>query len=117
MTGRVDKRISTRRVLRRRFLAELVVELRVIWPLLSGLLLLIVLLGTVIDVIEGWSLPDSVYFSFVTGLTIGYGDLVPKGMLSRTLAAVVGMLGILLTALVAAVAVTALGRVFREEEH
>ncbi len=117
MNGRGDTRIPGRRGLRRQFLAELAVELRIIWPILSGILLLIVLLGTVIGLIEGWSLGDSVYFSFVTGLTIGYGDLVPKAMLSRALATLIGMMGILLTALVAAIAVTALGRVFRDDER
>jgi hypothetical protein len=117
MNGQVDPSIPRRRLLRRRFLAELAVELRIIWPILSGLVLLIVLVGTVIGLIEGWSLGDSVYFSFVTGLTIGYGDLVPKAMLSRALAAVLGMMGILVTALVAAVAVTALGRVSRGDER
>jgi hypothetical protein len=48
------------------------------------------------------------YFAFVSGLTIGYGDLVPKTLLSRTLAIGIGFTGILLTGLVAAVAVHAL---------
>jgi hypothetical protein len=52
---------------------------------------------------------DSVYFSFVTGLTIGYGDLVPKTLLARALATLIGATGILVTALMAAVAVKALG--------
>ena len=51
---------------------------------------------------------ESIYFSFVTGLTIGYGDLAPKTLLTRTLAVVIGACGILLTALIAAVAVKAL---------
>jgi hypothetical protein len=28
--------------------------------------------------VEGWSLGDAVYFTFITGRTIGYGDLVPR---------------------------------------
>jgi hypothetical protein len=46
--------------------------------------------------------------SFVTGLTIGYGDLAPQTMLTRTLAVLIGVCGGLLTALFAAVAVKAL---------
>ena len=49
--------------------------------------------------LEDWSLGDGVYFSFVTGLTIGYGDLVPRRALSRFLAILIGILGTLLTAL------------------
>jgi hypothetical protein len=48
------------------------------------------------------------YFAFVSGLTIGYGDLAPKSLLTRTLAVLIGICGVLVTALVAAVAVKAL---------
>ena len=58
--------------------------------------------------LEGWTVPESIYFSFVTGLTIGYGDLAPKTLMTRTLAILIGACGILLTALIAAVAVKAL---------
>ena len=52
--------------------------LRVVWPILSGLLVLIVGLGVVTGLVEGWSVQESVYFSFVSGLTIGYGDFAPR---------------------------------------
>ncbi len=35
------------------------------------------------SVVEGWSVLDSVYFSVITGLTIGYGDLVPHDPVSK----------------------------------
>ena len=92
----------------RNFLVGLYVGLRVVWPILSGLLLLIVALGLVIGRIEGWTITESVYFAFVSGLTIGYGDLAPKTVLTRLLAIVIGICGVLVTALVAAVAVRAL---------
>ena len=94
--------------LRRSFIVGLVAGLRVVWPILSALLGLIVALGLAVGLLEGWSVPDSIYFSFVTGLTIGYGDLAPKMQLTRILAVLIGICGILLTALVAAVAVKAL---------
>jgi hypothetical protein len=97
------------RALRRSFLHGLFVGLRVVWPVLSALLATIVVLGVVIGIREGWSVGDSVYFAFVSGLTIGYGDLAPKTPLTRTLAIVIGICGVLVTALVAAVAVKALG--------
>ena len=94
--------------MRRQFLLNLGAGLRVVWPILSGLLVVIVALGIVIGRIEGWSFTDSIYFAFISGLTIGYGDLVPKAPLSRMLAVVIGMTGILLTGLVAAIGVQAL---------
>jgi hypothetical protein len=74
------------------------------------LLLVMALLGAVIGRVEGWPLSEAIYFAYVSGLTIGYGDLVPNEPLSRVLAIVVGFTGILLTGLVAAVGVRALER-------
>ncbi|QJR16694.1 potassium channel family protein [Usitatibacter palustris] len=73
------------------------------------LLLLMVALGVVAGMNEGWSLQDSIYFAFVSGLTIGYGDLAPKTLLGRTLAIMIGVCGVLFTALLAGVAVKAIG--------
>jgi CBS domain containing-hemolysin-like protein len=94
--------------MRRHFATGLLFGLRVVWPILSVLLGAIVLLGLVIGLLEGWSVQASIYFGLVTGLTIGYGDLAPKTLLTRTLAILIGLCGVLLTALVAAVAVRAL---------
>jgi Ion channel len=96
------------RSLRRNFVAGLIAGLRVVWPILSGLLGLIIALGLVVGLIEGWSVHESIYFAFVSGLTIGYGDLAPKSFLTRVLAILIGVCGVLLTALVAAIAVKAL---------
>ena len=102
------------RTLRRDFLVDLVSGLRVVWPILSVLLVLIVLLGATVGALEGWSVAESIYFSFVTALTIGYGDLAPSMLLTRMLAILIGVCGILLTALVAAVAVKALNIASRD---
>jgi hypothetical protein len=96
------------RALRTKFAAGLLAGLRVVWPILSVLLALIVGLGMLVGLLEGWSLHESVYFAFVSGLTIGYGDLAPKSLLTRVLAIAIGVCGVLVTALVAAIAVKAL---------
>jgi hypothetical protein len=94
--------------MRSRFRNGLLAGLRVVWPVLSALLALMAGLGVAVAVIEHWPLTDGVYFAFVSGLTIGYGDLVPKAPLARLLAIAVGFTGILLGGLVAAVGVQAL---------
>jgi hypothetical protein len=96
------------RTLRRKFAAGLLTGLGVVWPILSVLLGLIIALGLVVGLREGWSVHESIYFAFVSALTIGYGDLAPHSLLARTLAIVIGVCGVLLTALVAAIAVKAL---------
>lgn len=82
--------------------------LRVVWPILSALLVLIVGLGVIVGLREGWSVQESIYFSFITALTIGYGDHTPTTLLTRTLAILIGISGVLMTALIAAIAVRAL---------
>jgi len=102
---------SNPRAMRRAFIRGLFFELRVVWPVISGLLVLIVALGVVIGLIEGWPVHQSIYFAFVTGLTIGFGDFVPKTVVTRGLTIVIGICGVLLVALLAAVAVKALDAV------
>ena len=102
------------RILRRHFLGGLITGLGVVWPILSALILLIAGLGLVVGLLEGWTIQESEYFGFVTGLTIGYGDFAPKSLLGRVLAIGIGACGVLLTALLAAVAVKALTAVAEE---
>jgi len=66
-----------------------------------------------IDGIDG--LVSAIYFSGVTFLTIGYGDIVPDGGLSRLLAVVEGLSGILTTALVIGLLPTLFGAYTRRE--
>ena len=94
--------------LRWRFLSALLEETRIIWPILSGLVGIQLSLGWIIGYLEGWHLGEATYFTFVTGLTIGYGDVVPMRWSTRVLAVLIGFSGILLTGLVAAVGVRAL---------
>jgi hypothetical protein len=93
---------------RRLFFGQLLVGLRVVWPVLSGLLVMIAGLGFAVGLREGWTIQESQYFGFVTGLTIGYGDFSPKSLLGRVLAIGIGACGVMLTALLAAIAVKAL---------
>jgi len=107
MTRGAESKSKSRRM-RRRFFASLFQQLRILWPIFSGVLVVIVGSGALAGWIEGWQLGDTLYFTFVTGLTIGYGDLVPKQTIARVLALVIGLCGIVLTGLVAAASVQAL---------
>ena len=94
--------------MRKFFFAELLKQLKVVWPILSILLSAILATGIVIGKLERWPLGDGIYFAFVSGLTIGYGDLAPLHWISRALAVMIGFIGILLMGLVTAVGVRAL---------
>jgi hypothetical protein len=100
--------VPSRRPIQRRFLRALGHYLHIVWPVLIIILAWQLALGLLITWIERWSLGDGVYFTFVTGLTIGYGDLVPHQPLSRFLAILIGLFGTILTGLTAAIAVRAL---------
>src|SRR6185436_13366600 len=96
------------KTVRRRFFLALGRAIHLAWPVLSTILAVQVALGLLIGFVEGWSVGDALYFTFVTGLTIGYGDIVPRQALARALAIGVGLLGIFLTGLIAGIAVYAL---------
>ena len=49
-----------------------------LWPLWLVLLAVILGLGLLIGKRERWSLSDTVYYSFITATTVGYGDLHPR---------------------------------------
>jgi hypothetical protein len=68
-----------------------------------------------IGYLEGWPMGDTTYFTFVTGLTIGYGDVVPVRLFTRLIAILIGFSGVLLTGLVAAIGVRALQEAMRPE--
>jgi hypothetical protein len=93
---------------RRRFFTGLGHAIHLAWPVLSTILAIQIALGLLIGFVEGWSLGDAVYFTFVTGLTIGYGDIVPRQALARALAIGIGICGLFLTGLIAGIAVYAM---------
>jgi hypothetical protein len=96
------------KTLRRRFFGALSHAIHITWPVLSVILAIQIVLGLLIGFVEGWSVGDAIYFSFVTGLTIGYGDIVPRQALARALAIVIGVSGFFVTGLIAAIAVYAM---------
>jgi hypothetical protein len=52
-------------------LSQLGHAMRLAWPVLSIIFAIQIALGLLIGFVEGWSVGDAVYFTFVTGLTIG----------------------------------------------
>ena len=78
-------------------------------------LLALILAGAVaIAEVEDISIGEAVYFSFVTGLTIGYGDIAPNTTVGRIVSVALGFVGILFTGLVVAVMVRAVREAWEE---
>ena len=83
----------TSKQIRRLFFAKLIQEMQVVVSFLSGILVVMVGSGLVVGRIESWRIGEFSLFTFVTGLTIGYGDLTPKHFLGRLLAIVIAFAG------------------------
>ena len=107
--------MATKAELRLRFFRYLWKHLRVIWPIVSGLVGFQMALGATIGFLERWSVGETFYFTFVTTLTIGYGDLAPKRLTSRMIALAIGFSGVLLTALIAALGVRSMQDAFKDD--
>ena len=91
---------------------------RVIWhfrAIFLALLFLVVIGAVLISLVEKIPFGDALYFSFVTGLTIGYGDIVVTTTIGRCVALFIGFIGILFTGLVIAAAVESVRRTYHRE--
>lgn len=91
-------------------------------PLLVPLLVLMIVLGQFLGRYENWSRTDALYFTFITSLTIGYGDLRPHRNKSKLLAVAIGVIGLILNGIVVAIALQAINVAFaawnlRPSEH
>ncbi|MGD9182086.1 MAG: potassium channel family protein, partial [Desulfobacterales bacterium] len=83
---------------------------QIVWHVKSIILALIALIiagAGAITLIEKMPFSDTLYFAFVTGFTIGYGDIVMKTTGGRLIALLIGLVGVLFTGLMVAVLVYA----------
>jgi len=74
-----------------------------------GTLLLILLLGGVlIWRYEDISFGDAIYFTFITGLSVGYGDITPETVMGKIISVCIGIIGVLIVGLSVAIGARAL---------
>jgi len=79
-----------------------------------SLIALIVGIAAVITHIEKLPFGEALYFSFITGLTIGYGDIVVKTPVGRIMAVLLGLIGIVFTGMMVAAAIRAVEKSMRD---
>jgi hypothetical protein len=84
------------------------------WRIFFGLFAWLVVNAMAIAYLESISFGDALYFTFITGLTIGYGDITPVTTAGRVFAVLTGLVGVMITGLVAAAAVYSLREAFNE---
>lgn len=68
-------------------------SMRKTWPIWNGSFFILIALAGLFAIVERIQFTDSLYFTFVTALTIGYGDIVPHQPLGRLIAIIIGFLG------------------------
>jgi len=90
--------------------------LRYVRGVLLALFLVLFICALLIGQVEGKGLGEALYFTFVTGLTIGYGDIVPVTAAGRLLSIVAGVVGVIFVGIVVAVATRALRDAVEEEK-
>lgn len=76
--------------------------------ILISLLILITVLGVILSYLEDLDVGEGIYFAYITGLSIGYGDITATSILGRTLCVITGVIGMLFTGMMVAVANRAL---------
>ena len=90
---------------------------KTIWRIrsvIASLILIIVSGAFLISTIEQLPFGKALYFSFITGLTIGYGDIVANTATGQIISILLGVVGILFTGLVVAAAVYATQRTVQD---
>jgi len=97
------------------FLWNLGSVLLLLLPLFLGLGLIIAVLSIIIGRREGWSFGDSLYFGFITALTVGYGDLRPTVGLNKFLAIVIALFGLITSGILVAIAVEVVSMTFQSK--
>lgn len=74
-------------------------------PILIIMCIIIVVLGQIAGRIENWQAFDSLYWTFITAFTVGYGDMRPLARLPRILSIFIALFGIMFTGVIVAVTV------------
>jgi hypothetical protein len=96
------------------FLRYFVNHLFIVRHVVIGLLVQILLGGVAISYLEGLHVGESMYFAFITGLTVGYGDIEPVTAWGRVVSVGIGIIGMLFTGMSVAVATRALADTVKE---
>ena len=68
------------------------------------LVLILMLLALTLAWVEDLTLGDAIYFTFITGLTVGYGDITPVTRLGKIVSVAMAFVGVVTTGIYVAVA-------------
>ncbi|MDG5816828.1 potassium channel family protein [Chitinispirillales bacterium ANBcel5] len=78
------------------------------FPAWGILFFTVLMLGVLFSVTEEISFFNSLYFTFITAMTVRYGDITPDTDLGKVLSVCMGIFGIVTTGIIVAIALQAL---------
>jgi len=96
------------------FLANFISLAQLVLPLFLGLGTIIAALSVWVGWREGWSVGDSLYFGFITALTVGYGDFRPTLSQTKFIAIVLALFGLVTSGILVAIGVEAAALTFSQ---
>ena len=78
----------------------------------SGILLIllssIILCSVILSFVENKTILETLYLSFITALTIGYGDICPETIIGKIISILLGIIGMIFTGIFVAAAIKSL---------
>ena len=98
----------------RKFLIVFLRVLAMTAPIWGVILLIIVGLSWFYAEVEKIGLWNALYFGSITALTIGYGDIHPLTAAGKAIAVTMGILGVITTGIIVAVALQAIRIAYEE---
>lgn len=97
-----------------KFVRHFAQDVLLVREVLAGLFVLIVIGGITISYVEDIAVGESIYFAFITGLSIGYGDITPKTASGHLMSIGIGMIGMIFTGITVAIATRTLGKIVHD---
>ena len=85
------------------------------WPILGGMVVALGGLGLLFAFVERIRVLDALYFTCITAMSIGYGDITPDRMLGKIIAVAIGAIGMLTNGFMVSVALYAARKCLDEE--
>lgn len=96
------------------FLNYFIETLALLYPLVLSFVVFIIVVGWLVGKIEGWTRFDSIYWAFITALTVGYGDIRPTHKLSKIASVFIAITGIMFTGLIVALTLNSATLAFKD---
>jgi voltage-gated potassium channel len=87
------------------FLKIYYLAFKLVAPLILTDFFSIALIGLIVGRLEKWKSGEAIYWAFITATTVGYGDFRPKRGVSRFLAIIIAIHGLILFSILGAIAV------------